>query len=163
MIRLARFLRRRSRAVAALEFALAAPVMLIFLGGVVDFGLAFYDKSRVAAGVAAGAEYALLNAATVIANAASEQSTTIPNFVKNAAGLTSMQVPVTGLNPTACYCITGSPPAKTATTCGNTCSDGSKAGTYVFITASYTYHPILPIYSGLTNHTIWETATVQIK
>jgi Flp pilus assembly protein TadG len=165
MMKLARFLRRRGRAVAAVEFAIAAPVMLAFLGGVVDFGLAYYDQSRVGAGVGAGAEYALLNYSTVLASPATAQSTTIPNLVKSASGLTGMTVTVTGLSPAVCYCVSsGPPPSVTAqSSCSATCSNGAPAGYYVFITGSYTYHAMLPGYSHLANPTITETATVQIK
>jgi Flp pilus assembly protein TadG len=165
MNKLFRFLRRRGRAVAAVEFAIAAPTMLIFLGGVVDFGLAYYDQGRVIAGVGAGAEYALLNNQAVIANASTSQSTTIPNIVQSASGLTGMQVTVTGLSPTVCYCVSsGSPPTLTAqSSCTATCSNGAPAGYYVFITGSYTYQSMLPGYSKLVNPTITETATVQIQ
>lgn len=164
MKKLARFLRRRSRGVAAVEFAIAAPTLLLFLSGVVDFGLAYYDQGRLAAGVGAGAEYALLNASSVMSNAATAQSTTIPNLVKSASGLSSSYVVVTGLNPTACYCISGTPPAlQKQASCTATCSDGSTAGTYVVVTATYSYHALLPTYAMLANPTIMQTATVQIK
>lgn len=160
MKRLLRALRRGDRGVAAIEMALAAPIMLAFLGGVVDLGLMAYDDSRIAAGVGAGAEYALLNTSSVMSNGATAQSTTIPNLVKSASGLSSMTVTVTGLSPAACYCVSGTPPAAASATCGSNCTDGSPAGTYVFITASYTYTPML---LSLAHHTISQTATVQIK
>lgn len=153
---LTRFLRRRNRGVAAVEFAVAAPVMLFFLGGMVDFGLAYYGQSQLAGAVAAGAEYAILTGPTAT-------QANIQSVVQNAAGLSHLTVTVTGLSPTACYCVTGSPPALTATACATSCSNGATAGTYAFITATYAYQPLMPAYSKLTSPQIVESATVQLQ
>ena len=141
---------------AAVEFAVAAPVFLFFLGGVVDFGLAYVGQSRLSAGVAAGAEYAILTGASVTQD-------NIQTIVQNATGLSHLTVAVTGLSPTACYCVSGTPPAVASATCGSTCANGARAGTYAFITATYAYQPIMPAYSHLTSPSIVESATVQIQ
>lgn len=156
MIGLRRRLRRRDRGVAAVEFAVAAPVMLFFLGGIVDFGMIYYGQSRVSAGVAAGAQYAILTGATVT-------QSNIQTLVQNAAGLSNLTVTVTGLSPTACYCVSGTPPATVAATCGTNCANGAAAGTYAFITATYAYQPIMPAYSRLSSPQVVEAATVQVQ
>src|SRR4051812_1485265 len=49
-----------NRGLAAVEFAIVAPVLLLMLGGLVDFSLAFLSKSQLASSVAVGAEYAFI-------------------------------------------------------------------------------------------------------
>jgi Flp pilus assembly protein TadG len=142
------------RAVASLEFALVLPVLLMFAGGLADFGLALAAKDKLANAVSLGAQYAYLNAPTVTA-------LTIQNLVSSTSSLQGVTVNVTG---PACYCITtNSTPALTSTACSSTCSDGTKAGTYVIITASYTYPALMPAYSKLANMTLTESRTARIK
>ena len=53
--------------VAAIEFAIVAPVLLMMLAGITDFGLIRTGKSQMANGVAQGIEYALLQGPSVTA------------------------------------------------------------------------------------------------
>jgi len=55
------------RGVAAIEFAIVAPVLLMMLAGTADFGLIRTGKSQMANGVAQGIEYALLQGPSVTA------------------------------------------------------------------------------------------------
>lgn len=153
MNRLARLWRHTKRGSAALEFAIACPVMLGFFGGVVDYGLAIWDKSMLANAVAQGAYYAYVTGTTVT-------GTSVQSLVQQGSGLSNVTAHVTG---PACYCITGSPLALAAATCNSTCADTTTAGYYVAITASYTYQSILPLYSKLNNPTLTEQATVRLK
>jgi Flp pilus assembly protein TadG len=142
-----------SRAVAALEFAIALPTLLILLGGIVDFGQAMYCRNALANAIAAGAQYAVMNAGTAT-------STTIQSMVQYVSGLTGITVKVTG---PAGYCITGYPPAMTSATAGSTCSDGSTAGTYAIINASYTYSGLMGSYSVPNLFSMSDSATVRLQ
>ena len=142
------------RAVAAVEFALVCPVLLMCVGGLADFGLALADRSQLAGAVALGAQYAYLNPSTVTASA-------IRTLVSAGASLTGMTVSVT---TPAYWCVTaGAPPVLTGATATSTCLDGTSAGSYVTITASYVYPALMPAYSQLANTTLTEAVTVRIQ
>ena len=142
------------RGSAAIEFAIACPVMLLMFGGLVDFGLAFLDKGMLANAVAQGAYYAYLTGTSV-------NGTTIQTMVQKASKLSGVSATVIG---PACYCITGAPLALVAAACTTPpCGDTTTPGSYVQITATYTYRSIMPFYSKLNNPTLRETTTVRLK
>jgi Flp pilus assembly protein TadG len=149
--RMARYRLRRGS--AAIEFAIACPVMLIFFGGLVDFGLALWDKSTLANAVAQGAYYAYVTGTNVA-------STNVQTLVQNSTSLNGVHATVTG---PACYCITGTPLALVAATCNTACSDTTTSGYFVKIVANYTYPSILPVYSHLNNPTLTESTIVRLK
>jgi Flp pilus assembly protein TadG len=159
-----RFLLPR-HATAALEMALAMPLLLVMIGGAADLGLAQFYRTNLANAVAAGAEYAhftgtgvtTANIKTVIQDAmylpagASSQLT----VVFSGAGL---GVPAAGW-----YCITGSGPTVTVSSQGSTCSDGSSAGYYLSFQATYTNTGLMSgILPGM-NRTISEQVTVRLQ
>jgi Flp pilus assembly protein TadG len=144
---------RPRRGSAAIEFAIACPVMLVFFGGLVDFGLALWDKSTLANAVAQGAYYAYVTGTSVT-------STNVQTMVQSSSGLRNVTATVTG---PACYCITGTPLALAAATCNTTCADTTTSGSYVKIVANYTYQSILPVYSHLNNPTLTESAIMRLK
>lgn len=141
------------RGSAAIEFAIACPVMLVFFGGLVDFGLALWDKSTLSNAVAQGAYYAYVIGTNVA-------GTNVQTLVQSSTGLNNVHATVTG---PACYCITGTPLALAAATCNTTCADTTTSGSYVTIRATYTYQSILPVYSRLNNPTLIESTTVRLK
>jgi Flp pilus assembly protein TadG len=141
------------RAVAALEFALVAPLLLLLLGGVVDYALAFVSKGILSASVSQGAQYAAL--AGTSATAANVKS-----VVQKTLSLPSANVTVSG---PACYCVMGTPAVATSKTCGQSCSDSSIPGTYLTIAASYTYTPQMPLMSKLGNTVLTESAWIRVQ
>ena len=141
------------RGVAAVEFALTAPILAMFLGGTVDFGMISAGRSALANAVASGAEYAYLTGTGVTA-------ANIKTLVQTTSYLNTVVATVTG---PACYCVTGTGPAMTSATCNSTCSDSSTAGSYVIISAVYTYTPILPNFSNVGTKTLTEAATVRLQ
>jgi Flp pilus assembly protein TadG len=153
------------RGVAAVEFAIIAPVLLLLLGGIVDFGLMMIGRSQLANGVAQGVQYALLIGPSV-------SSSTVNTMVKAGAaraGITAtLSVQVTG---PACYCVSGTPAALGTTstamsaryTCTNTCANSTTPGVFMIIAASYTYAPLMPLYSELSNSTISQSVTVRLQ
>ena len=141
------------RAVAALEFAMVLPILLILFGGVIDFGQALYCRNVIANALAAGAQYAVMNASTAT-------SATIQSMTQSVSGLTGITVTVTG--PTG-YCITGYPPTTTSAIAGSTCTDGSTAGTYVTITASFSFSGLLGTYSVPNLFAMTDSAFVRLQ
>ena len=164
IIRLRQVAAGRRRATAALEFAVATPLLVVMLGGAADYGLAQYDRVMLANAVAAGAQYASLIGSTVsTANITSviQQASNLPN------ASTSVTVTYSGVSPgvpsAGWYCVTGTAPTVTASMSGGTCSDGSSAGYYISFSASYTNAGLMNGYMALASNTIVEQATVKLQ
>lgn len=154
------------RGVAAVEFAILAPVLLMFLGGITDFGLLTVGQSQLANGLAQAVQYALLQGPSVTA-------ANVVTMVQNGsarAGLTATATVV--ISGPACYCVTGEPAAlvtpPTALTatyaCAGTCPTPEAApGAFLTVTASYVYLPLMPLYSHLGNTKVSESVTVRLQ
>jgi Flp pilus assembly protein TadG len=149
------------RAVAAVEFAIIAPVLAVVLVGAIDYGFAQWSRSCLANAVAQGAYYAFLNGPNVSPSA-------VQAVVQNASSLTGISIKRA---PTiACYCPTGSPASlgpqvSTTLPCTSTCPDSTKAGAYIVISATYTLTPWIPIpyYSALDGQSITESVTARLQ
>jgi Flp pilus assembly protein TadG len=119
---------------AALEFALATPVLLGLLTPVADLGIALSHRIQVQQAAQAGAQYAAMhpwnsNSPTQIANAVTAASA-LP-------GITAIPAPTQ-----MCGCPTGS--AVKPAQCASTCANGETAGYYVSVNAQSTYMSTLP-------------------
>lgn len=149
----ARWLLGDRRAVAAVEFALVAPLLLLIMGSVVDYALAFRNKGILSNSVSQAAEYAALFGTSVTA-------ANVKAVVQQTLSLPPAAVTVVG---PACYCVIGTPAVATSKTCGQTCSDSSIPGTYIAISASYTFTPTMPVLSNLANTVLTESAWVRLQ
>jgi len=141
---------RDGRGVAAVEFALAAPLLATILTVLVDFGFGFYEKMKVEDAAQAGAQYALLYG---------WDSTAIENAVTSAAtlsGLTATPAPTK-----TCGCPSGT--SVSAAACGSTCSNGLSAGTYVTVSAHATYTPLISYPVMGTTVTLSSQSVVRIQ
>jgi len=94
----------------AVEFALIAPVVLVMLVGIADYGTAVYDRLQLSSAVRAGIQYATLPGVSTGA---------VQQVVTDA--LTSDPSAVTVTAQQVCECSDG-----TATACDQTCSDGTR-------------------------------------
>jgi len=155
----------RSRATAALEFALASPLLLIILGGAANFGLAEFYRTSLANAVEAGAQYAYMTGTGV-------STANIKTVIQDAMGLSAsaaanLSVNFTGSSPGVTspgwYCITGTGPTVATSTQGTTCSDGSPAGYYIWFQATYTNTGLLNGILTATNLTTSEPVTVRLQ
>jgi Flp pilus assembly protein TadG len=159
------YLTARSPATAALEFALASPLLLVILCGAADFGLAQYYRTSLANAVSAGAQYAYLTGTGVT-------TTNIRSVVQDAMNLpagasANLSVSFTdnslGASNPGWYCITGSGPSVAVSSQGSNCSDGSAAGYYLSFGASYTNTGLLSgILTGV-NRTMSESVTLRLQ
>lgn len=145
---------RDERGVASIEFALVVPVLVLLFAGLADFALAFYQKSLLAESVSEGTGYAVLAGPSVPASA-------IQGIVRQRLGLPARDVTVTG---PACYCtsLSGATFASPVA-CNASCPSGRALGTYLTITAKYTYTGMFPLYSTLASTTMTETARARLK
>jgi Flp pilus assembly protein TadG len=138
------FLRRLGRdrsGAAAVEFGLIATMLTGLLIPMYDLGTGAYTKMRVQDAAEAGAQYALTHGFSASA------------ITTAAQGATSLATNVaTSPSPSqACGCIESNAVTTGGSiTCGGSCPDGSKAGTYVTVATSATYTMLLS-YPGLTN------------
>jgi Flp pilus assembly protein TadG len=137
--------RHSRRAVVALEFALCLPMMLILLGGAADFGLAFYDRLNLASALEAGAEYAHFQGSSVTTG---NITTVISNTLNLPSGST-LSVTYTPSSGPGYYCVTGSgsSASMTLSSSGATCADGTQAGLYLKIQASFSITGYLGAFS----------------
>jgi Flp pilus assembly protein TadG len=150
--------RRDRRGVAALEFALCSPLLLVMLAGLSDLGLAVRSQMQLASGLANAAGYTYTYYQT---NGTVATSAVLTAIVRDTSQLTG----ATLTGPTSgCYCPSGSPVTLgTAVSCSSTCSNGAAAGTYVTIGASATYTPLMPWYGIVASTTLSDSTTVQVK
>lgn len=131
------FFMSRTEGVAAIEFAIIIPLLLVMFFGIIDLGLGIYTDMQVTSASQAGAQYALNR-----------------GFDKN--GISGAVTSATSLGGIAAspgpsqFCGCPSSAAVVATTCSTVCSNGSPAGTYVSVSAAATYTTLLP-YPGIPN------------
>ncbi len=138
--------------VAAVEFALVAPFLILLLGGAVGYGDAL--RVRIAVGNAArsGAAWAALNGFDAVRIAAAAQA---------ATGLANVHVQATQsasscANPASPVLV----PSGGATLCPAT---GGSPGTYVTVAASVSYTFIIPVPGMPTTTTISGTAISRVR
>ncbi len=186
---LRRFSRRLSgdrRGASAVEFALLGPVFCLLFAAVVDLGGALFTKIKLDAAVAAGVNYALLNAASANSTSGATLAGNIGSIVATSQGTAWADNTVvvnhgpqstvsggtasgsgTAANADQCYCPTGTSTSLswgTAQTCGAACSGGNTAyaGKFITISATRTYTPILSTF-GLVQNPLTASATVQVQ
>ncbi len=149
---------RDRRGVAAIEFALCSPLLLVMLAGLSDLGFAMRSKMKLASGLANAAGYTYSYYQT---NGSLASSAVLTAIVRDTSQLTgaTLSGPSSG-----CYCPSGSPvKLGSSVSCGSTCGNGAAAGTYVTIGATTTYMPLMPWYGIVTSTTLSDTTTVQVK
>lgn len=139
---------------AALEFALALPILVGVLIPTIDLGMGFYAQMRVQTAAQAGAEYAIVygwkNGANVSA---------IENAVTSATTLAS--VVASPAPAQACGCASGT--SISPISCGSTCPDGAASGSYVTVNAQSPYAPLIPYPIIGSSITLIAQATARIQ
>ena len=93
--------RNDTRGIAAVEFAILAPSLMLMLGCLVDYSLALWSRGVLANSVAQGMRYAFLVGEDVTA-------ANVRTVVQKTLSLPAASVVVTGPN---CYCNINTPPA----------------------------------------------------
>ena len=158
---------RTRTAVAAVEFAIMAPVLVIMFIGIIDCAQAFLVEMKLSSAVAAGAEYVVNNTSSVTSTGGARLATNTAAIVGNINGtgwasgtivvnngptstFASGQATSSGTasNADSCYCLSGSPGSwswGSAVACGSACTT-SLAGKFVTITASRTLTPFFSHY-----------------
>ena len=166
--------------IAAVEFAFLAPVFLVLLMGSVDIGQLLYNYYQLDQAVAAGAQYAALNATNVTSTNGAALANSIATVVAsaNGSGWANDTVVVnngpwvsytsgrstsggTAANADSCYCPTGSPLSwGSSMSCGAACTGSGQSGKFVTVTASYNYSPIFAL---IGSSSLTQSAVVQAR
>jgi Flp pilus assembly protein TadG len=153
-------LARSAAAVAAIEMALIAPVLVFLAVGMVDFGLGFYTKMMVDNAADAGAAYALRNAPSYAAASASTFNASVQSAAQAAVTIsTRLSSGTLTASASEEFCCVG------MTNCNPTtapaCANGLTAGTFVLVATSAPYTTFLPFQyaSGLFNVAIANPVT----
>jgi len=110
----------------AVEFAFVAPVLAALLLGILDFGMAYWEKMEVANAADAGAQWGMTN---------TYNATSITTVATSATNLTLPSGNVNPSNP--CGCATNS--GVSIYSCGATCPDGTSPKTYVVVNTHVCY------------------------
>ncbi|HUB10733.1 MAG TPA: TadE family protein [Acetobacteraceae bacterium] len=160
--------KRRSRAVAAVEFALTFPAVLYFFAGVTDFGLVYSRQIGLSAAVAAGAQYAALTDQGQVG----VSTANVQTVMQNVAAQTIPGASVTA--SAACYCITGDATTAWTTSSPSAVCTGSGTGAcsgtgnppntlrYMQVSLSSTYSAILPVFSMVGSPTLSQTTWIPL-
>jgi Flp pilus assembly protein TadG len=167
LTRLTSRLRRAREGVAAIEFLLLAPIMVVIIFGVVDLGNVLYTKFRLTDGVAAASTYALAKADDVSTDKATDLAKSMAQLVGNnngtnwanvtivvnngpvgtiSGGIASATTTTTNSTNGLCYCPNSNTDFGGGKICGITCGGGGTAGRYVRITARRNFTPIFSSY-----------------
>jgi Flp pilus assembly protein TadG len=136
---------RSRRGIATVEFALIVPVLLVMLLGLIDFGMAMYEKMELTSAVRAGAHVA-------IADAYENDTTAIQAAVNNSTNISGISV------ATSCACGDSTSIACDA---ASTCADDTY---YITVTATKDFVPLFLAFPGISNPiTLTSTVTMRYK
>jgi Flp pilus assembly protein TadG len=73
----------RREGTAAVELALISPLLMILFAGIIDFGRAYREEIELSSAVAAAAQYALLNVASINSAGAASLASVLSGIVAN--------------------------------------------------------------------------------
>lgn len=138
--------------VAAVEFALVAPLLILLLGGAVSFGDALRVRIAVGNAARAGASWAQLNGFDANGIAAAARAATALTDV----GVTATASAASCTNPASLLLA----PAGAAALCPAT---GTPPGTYVSIATTVAYTYIIPLPGLPTTTTISGAAVARVR
>jgi Flp pilus assembly protein TadG len=119
---------------SAVELAIATSLILVpLLLGSTEIGWTVWTRSKLENSVRAGMEYVLIHGGT--------NATNIQNAARSATSL-GTAITISPTNGSYSYCGCASSAGVSTATCGTTCGDGSRAGTYAGLTASMLHAPL---------------------
>lgn len=124
---------RNNDGVAAVEFALLAPMLLFILVGMIDYGLFINTKMQLQGLSDRAAQYVALGGAQADVDANIIQQS--PLYTDAASNQTSINF--TG--EVVCECAGGA-----AVSCAGTCASGDYVRNFYIVTITAVYEPLLP-------------------
>lgn len=172
---------RDHRGASAVEFALLAPLLLVLLGQVLDFGANLVMRSSLTAAVNVAATYGLAYGASVSSASGSALAQDIARLFPSAIDLTitinngpsltrsagDIATSGTASNADLCYCPSATKGAVVwgaAVTCGSSCATGGGlSGKYIHITGRRWYTPPFGLVGLLKPAWLTNSALVQAQ
>lgn len=177
--------RQRCAGTAAVEMALISPMMLMLLTGIIDFSRVYHEEISLSGAVAAAAQYALINAATINSTNAASLAASLSGIIANSNGTAWAGASVTvndgatsvvtggtttssgtASNADSCWCPTGASGSwtwGTAVACGSACSGGTLAGKFVTVTGTRSFIALFGGYGLINNRTLSQSMLVQAQ
>lgn len=133
--------------VGAVEFALMLPILVGLMAAVADFSLAANERMRLTSAARAGAQAAYKAAGDTAGVAAAARA---------ASGLDAARISVASQK--SCGCLNGA-----AVACDGACADGNGVRTYVRVTVTERWSPVIvsTVMDGAV--TLTGTATLRVK
>ena len=114
---------------SAVEFATAAPILILIAFGGFDYGRAYVEEVRMNGAARAGAQYALYEPANWTDDATMER-TALEEYVGHALSDSDMaSLPISAAASNFCACTAGATLA-----CSDTCPGGGAPGRFVRVT-----------------------------
>jgi Flp pilus assembly protein TadG len=135
----------------AIEFGFIAPILIVMLLGVLDFGMAFWQQMEIANAADAGTQWGMSNTYNESSIRTVAQSATNLDPANPDLNFTVTPTNVCGCVNSATNTITTG--YGTAPACGAACPAGSVSGTstsYTVVDAQICYKPVFPSWPGLT-------------
>ena len=120
----------------AIEFGFIAPVLLMLLLGVLDFGMAFWQQIEISNAADAGAQWGMQN---------TFDHDSIQTVVQAATSLSITTSNITPTQPCGCATSTG----VSTYSCGSTCPDGTTPQPYIVVNTHVCYSTVFT-WPGLT-------------
>ena len=143
------------RGVAAVEFAVIAPVLMLLTAGVIDFSLYIGTRIELEQALRAGAQYALKDYT---------DATTIIAAVTGATDLSPVTVTYDPATNSYCECPDGTANACPGNNAYTACASGDRPGLFVTITGSTTFDPMFTDLPGLSsNMTVTQDLTLRVR
>jgi Flp pilus assembly protein TadG len=136
---------RRDRGSAAVEFAITAPVLIILVLGVADYGVLTYQASALAGATRAGAEVAAADPTTTAASLTalglfpSGATPTVSGLVCRCIDNTVVSCPTAGSGVVPCASANGS----SGTTNPFTAASDDRVLQYISVSATQSVSPVL--------------------
>ena len=152
-----------SGGMAAVEFAICAPILAALIVPACDLGMGLSQKLQVWEAAQAGAQYALVNgfSSTAIQNAVTGANSLTYNGSARPASISATPAPAE-----SCGCPTGSSIAAASPAvppCTGTCPSGQQSGTYVTVSATAVYYPLITYPTLGSSVTLTAQSVVRIQ
>lgn len=150
--------------VAAVELALLAPILIMMMIAVIDFGASLLSRAQIARALAGSAAYASLAGqnsvadATILSNARTVAAAVVSAFVA-APTVTAVVNQGAAAGAKCCPGTVWS----CSTTTGFTCVDGSSPGVYLTVTAQYPFKPLFPADVYLAGKTLTDSIVAPLR
>jgi Flp pilus assembly protein TadG len=152
------------RGVASVELGLVAPTLITMCVAISDFSIVYHKQLQISSALTAAGEYAYTKGQSETGTALASD---VASFLQaiSAVNLSSASASFNGgLNAADYYCVSGSPATYSGPyNIGSTCTDGSTAGQFISISATYSYTPMFGANKAFLPGTYTQSVIVRLQ